>query len=295
MSGWRKAKLARARWRRSLIVGSRRLWGDTSGLMAPYVAVMLPVLVGFALLALDASRRMSLQTQLQAAADALALAGARELNKQPGAQARASAAMANAFAASKPANTIFGMGWSPTLTYSFAFYSSLSPASDGIGGGAATGDADSKFVSVTIRPQTVSTILPASFLNAFSPNSFAAGAEAVAGFAGTTVCSVAPLFICNPYEATSGSMTDAQATAALYEALASPANLRRQFKLNRGAVAPGHFGWIETADGCNDVSCMGADLASVSGACYNDSAVPLAIGNKNAFEPYLDVRFDIFT
>ena len=57
--------------------------------MVPYVAVMLPVLVGFALLALDGSRRMSLQTQMQAAADSLALAGARELNKQTGAESRA--------------------------------------------------------------------------------------------------------------------------------------------------------------------------------------------------------------
>ena len=99
--------------------------------MAPYVAVMLPVLVGFALLALDASRRMSLQTQMQAAADSLALAGARELNKQAGAEARAISAMANAHASTKSANTIFGAGSSPTLTYTFVFYSSLSPASEG--------------------------------------------------------------------------------------------------------------------------------------------------------------------
>ena len=76
--------------------------------MAPYVAVMLPVLVGFALLALDGSRRMSLQTQMQAAADSLALAGARELNKQAGAEARAISAMANAHAATKSSNTLFG-------------------------------------------------------------------------------------------------------------------------------------------------------------------------------------------
>src|ERR1700752_8470 len=100
-------------------------WRDTDGLMAPYVAVMLPVLVGFALLALDASRRMSLQTQMQAAADSLALAGARELNKQPGAEARAVSAMANAHAATESSNTLFGVGAPPTLNYTFVFYSSL--------------------------------------------------------------------------------------------------------------------------------------------------------------------------
>jgi Flp pilus assembly protein TadG len=85
------------------------LWRDTDGLMVPYVAVMLPVLVGFALLALDGSRRMSLQTQMQAAADSLALAGARELNKQAGAESRAILAMANAHAATKSSNTLFGV------------------------------------------------------------------------------------------------------------------------------------------------------------------------------------------
>src|SRR6478735_11382507 len=88
-------------------------WRDTDGLMAPYVAVMLPVLVGFALLALDTSRRMSLQTQMQAAADSLALAGARELNKQAGAESRAISAMVNAHAAAKSSNTLFGVGSPP--------------------------------------------------------------------------------------------------------------------------------------------------------------------------------------
>ena len=82
-----------------------------------------------------AARRMSLQTQMQAAADSLALAGARELNKQPGAEARAQSAMANAYASTKSPNTLFGVVPSPTLTYTFAFYSSLAAASERDRGG----------------------------------------------------------------------------------------------------------------------------------------------------------------
>ena len=84
----RKLCPTRAKVQDHLARGALALWRDTDGLMVPYVAVMLPVLVGFALLALDGSRRMSLQTQMQAAADSLALAGARELNEQTGANAR---------------------------------------------------------------------------------------------------------------------------------------------------------------------------------------------------------------
>ena len=158
------------------------LWRDTNGLMAPYVAVMLPVLVGFALLALDASRRMSLQTQMQAAADSLALAGARELNKEAGAESRAVSAMANAYGSTKSANTVFGVGSSPTLTYAYAFYSSLSAASEGIGGSAALGDSDAKYVAVKVTPQTWSTILPATFLANVRTNAFAVGAAGGRGF-----------------------------------------------------------------------------------------------------------------
>jgi len=270
------------------------LWRDTNGLMAPYVAVMLPVLVGFSLLALDASRRMSLQTQMQAAADSLALAGARELNKQTGAESRAISAMANAHAATKSSNTLFGAGSSPNLDYTFVFYSSLSAASEGIGGAVASGDSDAKYVAVKIIPQTWSTVLPASFLKNISTNAFAVGADAVAGFAGTSVCSVAPIFVCNPYEESAGSMTDAQATAALFSAFDDPATLRRQLKLNRNGVGPGHFGWLNTTDGCDDATCRAKNVAGASGACYSDAGVSLAVGNTNAVEPYFDTRFDLY-
>jgi Putative Flp pilus-assembly TadE/G-like len=262
--------------------------------MVPYVAVMLPLLVGFALLALDGSRRMGLQTQMQAAADSLALAGARELNKRPGAEARAISAMANAHAAAKPANTLFGVGPSPKLDYTFAFYSSLSAASEGIGGATARDDSDAKFVAVKITPQTWSTILPASFLANISTNAFAVGADAVAGFAGTSVCSVAPIFVCNPYEESTGSMTDAQASAALHSAFDDPTMLRRQLKLNRNAVGPGHFGWLRTPDGCADATCMAKNVAGASGACYSDEGVSLLVGSKSAVEPYFDTRFDVY-
>ena len=271
------------------------LWRDTDGIMVPYVAVMLPVLVGFATLALDASRRMSLQTQMQAAADSLALAGARELNRESGAEARAVSAMASAYAETQSANTLAGVGSPPpALAYTYVFYSALAPAAEGIGGTAASDDLDAKYVAVRITPQTFPTIFPVSFVSAGAKNTFTAGAEAAAGFAGTSVCSAAPMFICNPYEAADGSMTDAQATAALLAAFSDPATLRRQLKLNRNGIGPGHFGWLKTADGCSGLSCMAKNLASVSGACYNDVGVNLALANKAAGEPYLDTRFDIY-
>src|SRR5262245_2225616 len=68
-------------------------WNDTSGVILPYVTVMLVVIVGLSVLALDGARLMSLQTQLQNGADALALAGAAELDRLPDAETRARTAI----------------------------------------------------------------------------------------------------------------------------------------------------------------------------------------------------------
>ena len=72
---------------------ARALWNDTSGVILPYVTVMLVVIVGLSVLALDGARLMSLQTQLQNGADALALAGAAELDRLPDAETRARTAI----------------------------------------------------------------------------------------------------------------------------------------------------------------------------------------------------------
>src|SRR5713101_3936561 len=185
-------------------------WRDDSGIILPYVTIMLVAFVGLALLALDGSRFMSLQTQMQAAADSLALAGARELDQRPGAQSRAIAAMASTSLGNT--NTLSGMGTAPTFAYTYAFYQSLPAAATGFQGNPPTGSQDqkdlaTKFVVVPVTPVTIPAILPIKFFNSTATNNFAAGAQAIAGFTAVTVCNVAPIFICNPYE-TSG-MTDA--------------------------------------------------------------------------------------
>ena len=70
--------------------------------------------------------------------------------------------------------------------------------------------------------------------------------------------------------------------------------MRRELKLNRNGVGPGHFGWLNSADGCKDSACMATNVAGVSGACYSDAGVSLAIGATTAVEQYFDTRFDIY-
>ena len=293
---------------------AKSFWNDTSGIVLPYVAIMLPVIVGLSLLAIDGARYMSMQTQMQAAADALALAGARELNQRPGAQARAISAMANTAFGND--NTLSGLGLDTegkntagiTFTYTYTFYQSLNAATAAaIGGTAPAGnnndqrDLATKYVAVSVTPpvNAVQTIFPVTFFTPAGTNSFNTGASAVAGFTATTVCEVTPVFMCNPYE--TAGMTDTQATQALVSALDpndpafSAATLQKLFRLDRSGVSPGNFGWVQTADGCNSTNCMRTNIAATSGACYTSFTVSLATGNKNSVEQYFDTRFDIYS
>src|SRR5215471_20345154 len=86
-------------------MSAKQFWGDCEGVVLPYVAIMLGVIIGLSALALDGSRLMSVQTQMQNAADALALAGAAELDRRPDSIIRAEAAIHNLLA-----NPIAGAG-----------------------------------------------------------------------------------------------------------------------------------------------------------------------------------------
>src|SRR5262249_33691316 len=157
---------------------ARVFWDDTSGVILPYVTIMLVVIVGLSVLALDGARLMSLHTQLQNGADALALVGAAELDRLPNSETRARTAIERLLTNS----TLFGPQANRTIAVSrIQFYSRL-PASDATpmsAGTLATRPGYARFVSVTVRPVTLPTILPASFFG--GANTITTSTSAVAG------------------------------------------------------------------------------------------------------------------
>src|SRR5215475_5814345 len=205
----------------TLAKAAKSFGADTQGLILPYVTMMLIVIIGVSVLALDGARYMSLQTQLQNGADALALAGAAELDRLPDSQTRAT----NAIHSLLSNSTLFGTGADRRVQVaSIQFYSRLPetdvrPMSDATPAGDA---ASTRFVAVTVRPVTLATILPAALFGGASL--VTTGASAVAGF-DQIVCNVTPLFVCNPFEAE--GMSYDQATQALQEAAADPSRQRR--------------------------------------------------------------------
>jgi len=153
---------------------AKALWQDTSGVILPYTTLLIVVIVGVSVLALDGARVMSLQTQLQNGADALALAGAAELDRLPDSITRATNAINNLVVN----RTLFGTGNSENVAVSKIEFLVELPRDDSapISPEQVTIDPTrARYVQVTVQPVTVSAILQASL-------TATAGAQAVAGF-----------------------------------------------------------------------------------------------------------------
>jgi hypothetical protein len=254
--------------------------------------MLLIVIIGVSVLALDGARYMSLQTQLQNGADAFALAGAAELDRLPDARSRAVRAIDNLVTN----GTLFGQERRVQVSR-VDFYSRL-PADDSrplSEGTLATDGTNARFVAVTVRPVTLNTLLPAAFIG--GANSVSAGAAAVAGF-DQVVCQVAPLYVCNPFEVP--GMSYEQASSALQDAVASPAMRGRLLRLRQYGDrsephAAGDYGFLEMANLESDAGqIMNAIAVDRPPACFIQNSVNFRPGALPEVREAFNVRFDIY-
>jgi len=280
---------------------AKNLWTDRDGAIIPYLAMMLAVIIGLSALALDGSRLMSAQTQLQNGADALALAGAAELDRRPDSIIRAEAAIR-----SLVANPVTGTGIDQTAQASRIDFLQSLPASDDLPVTSANLTDDptlAAYVQVSVTPVTMQTIFPISL--AAGRLNISLSAQAVAGY-DQIVCNISPLYVCNPFE-TQG-MTNYQATQALVAASQDPVSQRRLVRLagsqfnNRGYGAGG-IGYVASATGFYPVSACGpgsaygvpqALAAPRLRACFRLSGVNLLPSDDRPAMEGLNTRFDIY-
>jgi putative Flp pilus-assembly TadE/G-like protein len=281
---------------------TKAFWDDTGGAILPYVTLMLVAIVGASVLALDGSRYLSLQTQLQNATDALALAGAAELDRTPTAIERATRAINRLITNS----SLFGGGSDRNVRVArINFLRSLPPRDSApiLPGNRTNDPTQAAFVEVTAEPIGLRTILPASFFG--GSNVLSVGAQAVAGF-DQVVCDFTPIFICNPFE--TRGMTYRQATEALVSASNDSAGPRKLIRLagtqeKIGAYGPGDFGYLAPTTGflpehaCGPVGGAGigqAMAASRPPICLRLSGVDLQPGDDRVALDGLNTRFDIY-
>jgi Flp pilus assembly protein TadG len=280
------------------------LWNDTDGIILPYVTILLVVIVGVSVLALDGGRYLSLQTQLQNGADQLALAASAELNGAPDSITRADAALATTLA-SFPQSTLFGTGANQDVTCpipSCRRYLSALPPTDNIYPIPATlvttDPLQARYIEVRVTPVTMSTILPASFFG--GSNSVTAPAIAVAGFK-QNVCKFTPMYVCNPYEPIGNTDYDAATQALFNNDVADPNALQHRqmisMRYSPGDFSqPGNYGFLVPPFGNGLGSAVVEAIANVNPAtCYSQSGVDTQTGfGAQAIANAVNVRFDIY-
>ena len=278
----------------------KRFDSDQSGIAVIYVAIALPVIIGFSLLAIDVGRLSTLQSSLQHGADALALAGAGELDRRADAITRADRAIdtlvtTNTSLFADAAGVVTITGSDITRNYLKRIPSTDAAPIDAayIAANTATNQSDARFVMVNIIPKNFKTTFPVTFLGGAS-NAAQSTAMAVAGF-DAAVCNFTPLFMCNPFEPSSGT-TDALTDYGLYAATATIAAKRRQIALKDHGTqwVPGNYGFLQPNAGPG-AKTLGESIASVSPqACFLLNGLNTQTGNITSLKNAFNTRFDIY-
>jgi len=280
----------------------RAFWNDQRGIAMILVAIMLPVLVGFALLAIDMGRADGLHNDLQKGVDAYALAAAAELDGNTDAITRANRAVANLLANGTKFSTAGNHQLAPadlTVTYLTGIPASdsvaLSPAGVDANGvnWASTDPKAVKFAEVTVNASGLTagagafaTIFPASFVGA--NNTMDLRPQAVAGFT-NALCQFTPMFICNPYTS----------LGALQTALSGTQKpmiwLKEQQGGNTAQYGPGNYGFLATPEGDKSTQKLTEMFAVTSpAACFSQNGVTTRPGNIPPVNDGINTRFDIY-
>ena len=280
------------------------LRGDTSGLAMIYVTAMLPVIIGMALLAIDVGRLSTLQSSLQHGADALALAGAAELDSSDSSIARSEAAIAGLVTTNKSLfATLLGSDAAEITTSDITTcYLSALPATDALPLGGClnkgSGSQDARFVQVVVTPEYYTTIFPVTFLSSTGVNYASTGAEAVAGF-DAAVCNFTPIYMCNPLEPPTGT-TDTFEDYGLMAHVDSYSERRKIIKFLAVATGstttgvPGQFGFLDPASG-NGKNALEQEIAATQpGLCFKQNTLKTKTGAMSSLRHAFNIRFDMY-
>jgi len=283
----------------------RALIRDESGAALVYVTVLLSLLIGVGTLAVDVGRYTTLHSQLQNAADAAALAGARELDGLPGSISRSRAAAMQAianrqdFASSGAAAIAIDDDNCASLTDQSSgacirFLAEL-PANDSLpvtAGFETNQDDEAHYIEVRVGRHTINAI----FASALGGTSEAtATARAVAGN-DPLICAVPPMFFCNPAEPAGNTNPELPVNMAVLKG--------KQIQLflqgGGGQYTPGNFGLLCPLDTEGEANCGGASiadsLASAFGTCMRRSGLTSKTGvTLQMVRTGVNVRFDSYS
>lgn len=284
----------------------RHLLRSEDGYALVLTMVFLPAFLGLTLLMIDIGRSTNAHSDLQAAVDAVALAGARELDGNPGAIARAEAAM------TRPENAVALMdgpgsgAGARVLAYQGAgdtqfrveFLRAIPPSDDTpidaawIAANATADDAEAAYVHVSAVLGGFQGLFPrVPGLGGADP--VAIGARATATWRETT-CNPPPFFICNPVPA---GLTGYPTVVDAFKAGWFHARLIR---LRLGSSS-GNFGFLNLGDllGVGNLQLSRyqdilTTRQNLDGCAVTLDALRTRTGNITSINRYLNTRFGLY-
>ncbi|MCL7464648.1 pilus assembly protein TadG-related protein [Phaeovulum sp. NW3] len=291
-----------------------RFFRNESGYALALTLIMLPAFMGLALLIIDLGRGNNAHSDHAAAADALALAGARELDGGVDAIVRAKAAMEE-ITNSVSFLGIVGDDVHIDLAYSaetggdfrVEFLTAI-PVSDDLPldpntfiapENHDTGGANARYVYVYSESRPLHSFFVRAMTN-FIPwlenedPDVRVGASAVATYR-TAACDVTPLFICNPFEKEpeGSDLQSAFARGDLH------ARLIKLHPPGNSTAKPGNFGFLQVRGANDDSNASANTIRDVfagghNPTCYDNSIVTTKPGAAVSISQGLNVRFDIY-
>ena len=261
-------------------IPNRRFSSDESGAVAATYALALIPLIAFAGLAFDYARLMGMDSELQNGADQAALAGATQLDGQPGACSRAanaaSAMLQNQVMMAAESNLVtLTSETSCDATGQIRFYQDKAKAN------AATSDANARFIEVFVDTRSVDyALIPITGRLA----SGQIGGVAFAGL-GSAICKVPPVMMCNPDE------TDPNFTTANYIGR----GIRLITQDGGGTYGEGVFGYLETEAGSGtNITKELIGSQTIPGNCVPTDGADIKPGLSVTVMDYFNTRFDIY-
>jgi len=260
---------------------TQNIISDITGGMAVWAALVTPIFIGGAVLSVDAVHIYSLDQELQSAADALARAGSLELDQAPDSIERATRAI-NTLINNKQrfglqsgtvikAKNIRFLQDLPDKDYNPVTSNLLTDLPE-----------EAEYVEVTVIPESVNFIFPKVVGSTLTKVTLDASSVAKSE---QTVCGVAPIFVCNPWE---------DSHINLQTALQSKSFQRRlvRIKAPGSQAGPGNFGFIDPGAGVSMSEALGHISPPV---CVSEAiGVTTQTGNISSLRFAMNTRFDIY-
>lgn len=259
----------------------RSFEADESGAVAAIYAIALMGLIVVAGVGFDYARLATMDSELQNGADQAALAGATQLDGEPGACARAASA---ALELVSNITILSNDGEGNAITIQ------NEPACDATGWvrfyqdedrTPATGDDDAHFIELWVDARTAQYALT-PIMGAVSSGQISAAAMAGVG---SSICNTPPVMMCNPSEPEGNVNRD-------YPFEATEGDGARL--VISSPQSPGNFGFLQTGYGTGAQALAKAlGYNSVPADCSPTNGVDTEPGDKEAVRAAFNTRFDM--